>query len=117
MMVLNPAFYENKGKHAMFRPKCRWVENGERPTKYFYNLKNGNYNKMTISELRLQDESTTCNEKEIQDQIEAYFKNVYASENTLYRVESNKKGLDPFQNDKAPGVDGFTMEFYKFFYD
>ena len=24
--------YENKGKQAMFRAKCRWVENEERPT-------------------------------------------------------------------------------------
>ena len=59
------SLYEDKGKHAMFRAKCRWVENGERPTKYFFNLEKRNYNKKTISELRLQDESTTCNEKEI----------------------------------------------------
>ena len=28
--------YEQKGKAAMFRSKCRWLENGERPTKYFF---------------------------------------------------------------------------------
>ena len=67
----------------MFRAKCRWVENGERPTKYFFNLEKRNYNKKTISELRLQDESMTCNENEILDQIEAYFKNLYSSEYTL----------------------------------
>ena len=139
------SLYEDKGKHAMFRAKCRWVENGERPTKYFFNLEKKNYNKKTISELRLQDESTTCNEKEILDQIEAYFKILYSSEYTLSQEEyeefihsleiprlSNedrdslegpltyeecKIVLDSFQNDKSPGVDGFTVEFYKFFYD
>ena len=30
------SIYEEKGKQAMFRAKCRWVENGERPTKYFF---------------------------------------------------------------------------------
>ena len=30
------SFYEDKGKHAMCRAKCRKVENGERPTKYFF---------------------------------------------------------------------------------
>ena len=30
------SLYENKGKQAMFRAKCRWVEQGERPTKYFF---------------------------------------------------------------------------------
>ena len=37
--------YEDRGKQAMFRAKCRWIENGERPTKYFFNLEKRNYNK------------------------------------------------------------------------
>ena len=139
------SLYEDEGKHAMFRAKCRWVEKGERPTKYFFNLEKKNYNKKTIVELCLQDESTTCNEQEILDQIEAYFKNLYSSENTFSQedyeefihnleiprlsnedrdslegpltYEECKKVLDSFQNDKSPGVDGFTVEFYKFFYD
>ena len=81
------SLYEDKGKHAMFRAKCRWLENGERPTKYFFDLEKRNYNKKTISELRLQDESATCNEKEILDQIEAYFKNLHSSEYTLSQEE------------------------------
>ena len=28
--------YENKGKAAIFRSKCRWVEEGEKATKYFF---------------------------------------------------------------------------------
>ena len=54
--------------------------NGERPTKYFFNLEKRNYNKKTISELRLQDESTTNNENVILDQIEIFYKNLYTSE-------------------------------------
>ena len=42
------SLYENKGKQAMFRAKCRWVEQGERPTKYFFNMEKRNYNKKTI---------------------------------------------------------------------
>jgi len=38
------SIYEEKGKQAMFRAKCRWIENGERPTKYFFNLEKSNYN-------------------------------------------------------------------------
>ena len=68
--------YEEKGKQAMFRAKCRWVENGERPTKYFFNLEKRNYNRKTIRELRLQDKSTTNNEKVILDQIETFYKNL-----------------------------------------
>ena len=59
--------YENlkSDKQAMFRAKCRRVENGERPTKYFFNVKKRNYNQKTISELRLQDKSTKNNENVI----------------------------------------------------
>ena len=31
--------------------------------------------------------------------------------------EECKKALETFQNNKAPGEDGFTVEFYKFFFD
>ena len=138
------SFYENKGRQVMFRAKCRWVENGERPTKYFFNLEKRNYNRKTISELRIQDDSTTCNVKQILDQIEDYFKKLYTSENTSSQEEYNefiqhltiprlsnedrdslegpltyeecKKVLDSFKNDKSPGEDGFTVEFYIYFF-
>ena len=30
--------YEAKGKGAILRSKARWVEQGEKPTKFFFNL-------------------------------------------------------------------------------
>jgi len=33
--------YSMKVKEAMFRSRSRWIENGEKPTKYFFNLENG----------------------------------------------------------------------------
>ena len=35
--------YSTKGKEAMFRSKVKWVEQGEKPTKYFFNLEKRNY--------------------------------------------------------------------------
>lgn len=32
------SIYDRKGKAAMFPSKCRWIEKGEKPTKYFFNL-------------------------------------------------------------------------------
>ena len=77
---------EDKGKQAMFRRKCRWVENGERPTKYFFNLEKRNCNKKTIGELRLQDDSITNDEKSILNHIEAYYKDLITSQNSLGRA-------------------------------
>ena len=39
--------YEIKGKGAIFRSKVRWVELGEKPTKYFFNMEK----KITIKKL------------------------------------------------------------------
>ena len=30
--------YENRGKEAIFRSKAKWLEQGEKPTKYFFQL-------------------------------------------------------------------------------
>ena len=109
----------------------------------FFNLDKSNYNKKTISELRLQDDSITRNETVILEQIENYYSNtsdVTFSE-TAYDTFTNsvespmlsedvkealegpltyeecKKILETFQNDKAPGQDGFTVEFYTYFFE
>ena len=139
------SIYEEKGKQAMFRAKCRWVENGERPTKYFFNLEKRNYKKKTISEVRLQDDSTTNDGNVILDQIETYYKNLYTSDRTFSNEECDsfmlnlkipklldedrdrleglltydkcREVLETFQADKAPGEDGFTTEFYKYFFE
>ena len=35
--------YTIRGKEAMFRSKVRWIEDGEKPTKYFLNTEKRNY--------------------------------------------------------------------------
>ena len=35
----------NEGKEAMLRSKVKWVEEGEKPTEYFFNLEKRNYEK------------------------------------------------------------------------
>ena len=34
--------YQDKGEGAKFRSKSIWIEQGERPTKYFFNLEKRN---------------------------------------------------------------------------
>ena len=134
-----------KGNAAIFRSKCRWVEKGERPTKYFFNLERRNYNKKTISELRTENEMIIKNETQVLDAIEKYFKDLHTSQSNATQEEYDsfiqelclpklsdeerdeleglltynecKQVLETFQNDKSPGEDGFTVEFYKFFFE
>ena len=60
--------YDQKGKAALLS-KRGGVENGNRPTKHFFNFERKNYNKNTTTELRRQDDSTSCNEENIWEAI------------------------------------------------
>ena len=41
--------YENKAKGAIIRSKTKWIEQGKKPTKYFFNLEKRNYNRKVIT--------------------------------------------------------------------
>ena len=137
--------YERKGRAAMYRSKCRWVEKGERPTKYFFNLEKRNYNRKAISELETKTGEHITNETLILLEIESYYNNLYSFETTAtlneylqfnnkleipqltvymrdklegpLTYEECKEALSSFSKDKSLGEDGFTAEFYIKFFD
>ena len=47
------SLYESKGKEASFRSKVKWIEQGEKPTKYFFNLGKKNYVTKTLLQIKL----------------------------------------------------------------
>ena len=136
--------YEMKGKGAIFRSKVRWLENGEKPTKYFFNMEKRNYNRKVISELKRPDGKTVVNEQEIMSEIQSFYEKLYSSDidhnDSVFNnfgldlkfpilsdeektnlegkitLEECEKILKTFQNGKSPGDDGFTAEFYKTFF-
>ncbi|KAL9969964.1 hypothetical protein ACROYT_G022257 [Oculina patagonica] len=141
------SIYEEKGRAAIFRSKCRWVEKGERPTKYFFNLEKRNYNRKTITELQTSDNVTIKEEVKILQQIEKFYEDLYSSKTVttvtqeafdefirgieipelsneeqeqmegIFTLEECKRILESFEDNKSPGEDGFTAEFYKHFFD
>ena len=136
--------YERKAKAAMYRSKCRWVESGEKPTKYFFNLEKRNYTEKVIMELEDENGELFEDEKQILATIESFYKDLYSSKISTSEVEFSKfthninfpqlpdderdqlKGpltlkecqdvFSSFNNGKSPGEDGFTIEFYNQFF-
>ena len=94
--------YEEKGRGAIFRSKARWTENGEKPTKYFFNLEKTRYEKKIISQLKIGEDKFVSDFRQVNKEIENYYNEVWQASNG-------------FQNDKTPGDDGFTKEFYEHF--
>ena len=143
--------HEVRGKEAMFRSKMKWVEQGEKPTKYFYNLEKTNYEKKLIREVKLENEKIISNPSQVNKEIEAFYREMYTAkindnmDNHAYEhkfrdfiedldipqlseeeqsflekeltINELKEALTSFADNKSPGEDGFTKEFYQTFFD
>ena len=128
---------------VMLRSKCRYMDLGEKPTNYFFNLENRNYTSKVINKLIYDDiEYTKTNEvlncqkqfyEKLYDnvnEIDEYtpIENIIGENDTkLSEAEAQKiegemtyveltKALKNMKNEKSPGLDGFTVEFFKFFW-
>ena len=124
----------------------RWYEFGEKNNKYFLNLEKRNHRKKHITSLKNEDGSILRNAKQILAEEETYFKNIYKSKNIsletsnsahffdspdlktlnnedaegcegLLTMKECADALNKFQNNKTPGSDGLTIEFYRYFWN
>ena len=86
--------------------KCRWVDKGERPTKYFFNLEKRNYNKKTITELQADNDEIVKEEDQILETIEKFYEDLYSSKITVSQVD-----FDEFIGDiEIPKFDNIRRE-------
>ena len=137
--------YENKAKGAIIRSKTKWIEQGEKPTKYFFSIwKKRNYNRKVIRYLKKPGRKSITDELEILKEIELYYRHLFSStidrRNDLFEefvgdlaipkledtVRDELEGeitlkecqdiLGTFNWEKSPGDDGFTWEFYNCFF-
>ena len=68
----------------ILRSKANWIENGEKPTKYFCSLEKRNFINKNIRKLDTNDGSTIVDQNLILNQVKIYYKNLYSSrDNTL----------------------------------
>jgi len=134
----------------MFHSIARWIEKGEKPTNYFFNLEKRNFEKKVIAQLKLENGEIISDMKQINQEIELFHSHLLETKSsgflsTNFRdnffafvedldisklsfeesvsLESHltldeiKNVLTSFQNNKSPGEDGFSKEFYETFFD
>ena len=133
-----------KTRGTIVRSKARWYEFGEKNNKYFYNLEKRNHREKHIRLVTKENGTSISDPKEILDEEANFFKRIYESKNTnpeldqfkfffqcenitplekeesdsceeLLSLEECANVLKSFSNDKTPGSDGLTVEFYRFF--
>ena len=68
----------HKTEGAMIRSKARWCEQGERSTRYFFNLEKRNHSNNYITKLKVGD-STLVTPAEILKEELRYYQNLYTS--------------------------------------
>ena len=137
---------DNKLQGSIIRSKIKWTEEGEKSSKYFFRLEKQNYVKKHIRKLQTDSgQIITDPEKIATYQRRFYSKllsakeiNVNLNEETFFlnnktipklsesqrqlcegqvTVEECTNILNTFKENKSPGNDGLTIEFYKFFWD
>ena len=132
--------YDHVAEGVRLRSKCDWYEQGEKSTKFFLNLEKQQDNQSRIRKL-IVNEKERNNETEILNQIKLFYETLFQNPsqkdsvddindflNTLdilklstdqiilCDIELTEKDLyhsmKSMKNDKSPGNDGLTKEFY-----
>ena len=133
-------------KSAQVRSRVKWIEEGERNTKYFLNLEKSRANGKLFSSLELDSGDIVVNQSDILKCQKSYFETLYGrniyDKNThenlnvflegiktpelsedeikicegIILVDEASTALKMMKNGSAPGLDGLTTEFIKFFW-
>ena len=135
---------KEKIEGVMLRSRSRYQDLGEKPSKYFFNLENRNFVNKAVNKIIENDGTEYSETKEILKCQQKFYENLYSdisndvdgnpiedivgeNENKLSNDESQKlegniklgelsNSLKNMKNDISPGLDGFTVEFFKFFW-
>ena len=132
--------YTHKGKGAMLRSKAKVIEEDEKPTRYFLRQENQNHKNKHIRSLLVNDDIVN-DPQEILNAEKEFYENLY-TQNTVNNekydqlfsdipilseeekvlcdrpicIDEVSNSLKSLSNNKTPGSDGLTTNFYKFFW-
>ena len=132
---------ETKIQGMVIRSKANWINQGERVSKYFFNLENRNYTEKMIPQVETDEGNILSKQNEIKTEVYNFYKQLYCQKevndfnfdsitvdsNKLAEEEKNslesnldleeiKYAVSNMSSNKSPGPDGFTAEFIKFFF-
>ena len=95
----------------MIRSKARWVEYGEKNTRYFLNLEKRRGGKENINKLKLNDGTETEDQEVILKEEEKFYRSLYESSSNNEEIPESKifyqnKLIKPLREDSAKSCEG-----------
>lgn len=137
MFLMNE--HDEKVKAAMFRSKAQFYLEGEKNSKYFFNLERNRSRAKIISAIRNESGTIITKPHLILEEEKLFYKRLYGQNpprNWLFHndtdiklTEDEREELDRdfedyefsnslmgMQNNKTPGLDGLSADFYKVFW-
>ena len=135
---------KSKVEGAAIRARAEWIEEGEKNTAYFLNLEKHRSENKIITQLKTAEGVILDDPKDILEEQYKFYSNLY-KQNSLAKESINNAektflknnvpeltegektlcegmceillSLKSMKNNKTPGSDGFSTEFYKFFWN
>ena len=132
---------ERKMKGVLLRSRARWVANGEKITNYFCSLEKRNYISKNMHKLKTRDGEEIFDKDKIMKEVKGFYEHLYTRKELEYvqisemvgelpslaaeeiasleghiTLEEASYALKNMKNNKSPGSDGFTVEFFKVFW-
>lgn len=137
---------EYKMKGIVLRSKVQWLEEGEKPTKFFATIEKRNYVNKLINKLNIEG-NIIQNQSKILQETTLFYKKLYKSKtNYVDQLDNINQFLDDriiktlteeqkatcegnittdeilavmrdMKRDKTPGIDGIPIEFYSIFWE
>ena len=136
----------NHSKGAQIRARAKWIEEGEKNSKYFLGLEKSRGLAKIISKLSLETGEQVTDQQQVHNEICNYYRDLY-SDNIKFptqlssfekfshdidipklseedkdiceqqlTLEELGEALSKMKNGSSPGYDGLTTSFYKFFW-
>ena len=139
---LMKAIYDEYTEGAIIRRKEQWIELGQKPTKYFYQLESSQQSRNAIFALQDADDKLINSHTGVLGELHNFYKSLFSAEPIdqasrewlLTQLDSSltledqaqcedeltvfecHEALSQMQSGKSPGSDGFPAEFYSRFW-
>ena len=83
-----------KLKGQLVRSRLQWLQDGEKPSKYFSNLEKKNFIEKTIRKVRLNNGEVITDQENILSQVQQYYSNLFENrDDALQRINFENLGI------------------------